>query len=203
MNIFLSLMVMISTLFAGHVSVAQENGDSTKAAEFDSILRIKDVSERCDRIDIFMKNAKGLDEFYHLDQAAKLSFEARRYDKAKSYAMRLLSIAKKHKGNWNYGNAIHDGNMMLGRLELLSNHVEQAKQYLIKAGMTTGSPQLNSFGSNMLLANDLLLRGEKETVLKYLELCRKFWDMGQASLDKWEADINDGRIPDFGANLTY
>jgi hypothetical protein len=114
-----------------------------------------------------------------------------------------LALAKEYKDDWNYGNAIHDGNMMLGRLELLGNNVERAKEYLIKAGQTTGSPQLNTFGPNVSLANDLLLMKERDIVIRYLELCRKFWEMGEDKLNKWEAEINEGRIPDFRANLDY
>ncbi len=55
----------------------------------------------------------------------------------------------------------------------------------------------------MSLAKDLLERGERETVLQYFELCRKFWQMGHDQLDQWTKDVNAGRIPDFGANLIY
>jgi len=81
--------------------------------------------------------------------------------------------------------------------------LEEAKKRLIKAGETPGSPPLNSFGPNMKLAKELLLVGEKETVLQYLEDCSKFWESGKDLLDKWTADINEGRTPEFEPNLTY
>jgi hypothetical protein len=55
----------------------------------------------------------------------------------------------------------------------------------------------------MSLAKDFLEKGEKETVLQYFQLCRKFWDLGKYQLDQWTKDVNAGRIPDFGANLVY
>ena len=62
---------------------------------------------------------------------------------------------------------------------------------------------LGSFGPNMSLAKDLLAKGEQETVLEYLELCRKFWGLNRGKLDEWVKDIEAGRMPEFGANLIY
>jgi hypothetical protein len=47
----------------------------------------------------------------------------------------------------------------------------------------------------------LLAQGEKQVVLEYFELCRKFWK--NPKLDKWVEAVNDGETPDFGANLSY
>jgi hypothetical protein len=46
-------------------------------------------------------------------------------------------------------------------------------------------------------------KGEQGTILKYLELCRKFWGIGGDRLDEWTKAIEEGRIPDFGGNLLY
>jgi hypothetical protein len=62
---------------------------------------------------------------------------------------------------------------------------------------------MNSFGPNMSLAKDLLEKGEREVVLEYFELCRKFWKLHTGRLDDWSRDVKAGRIPDFGANLVY
>ena len=58
---------------------------------------------------------------------------------------------------------------------------------------------MNSFGPNMSLAKDLLEKGERETVLNYFELCRKFWNMDYGKLDEWSREVKAGRIPQFGA----
>ena len=42
------------------------------------------------------------------------------------------------------------------------------------------------------LAQDLLQKGERDTVLQYFELCRKFWEMGKDSLDQWTKDVKAG-----------
>ena len=62
---------------------------------------------------------------------------------------------------------------------------------------------MNSFGPNMSLASDLLEKGEREVVLEYFELCRKFWQLDMGRLDKWSQEIKSGTIPNFGANLVY
>ena len=66
-----------------------------------------------------------------------------------------------------------------------------------------GSPQMNSFGPNMSLAKDLLEKGERQAVLDYFELCRKFWKMDNGRLNDWSQEVKAGKIPDFGANMVY
>jgi hypothetical protein len=122
-------------------------------------------------------------------------------DKAKAYANELLAAAEQNSKSWNYGNAIHDGHMVLGLLALRNNDVPTAREELIKAGQTPGSPQLNSFGPNMTLAGELLQKGGRDTVLDYFELCRKFWKMGGQQLDSWSETVRKGQAPAFGANL--
>ena len=133
-----------------------------------------------------------------LQSLAKVAFAANKPTKAKKYADKMLS---QNISNWNYGNNIHHGNIILGRIALTLDDVEEAKERLIKAGKTPGSPQLNSFGPNMTLAKELLQRGEKDVVLKYIELCSKFWKMGKTRLDEWSVVVKDGKIPNCGSNL--
>ncbi len=141
--------------------------------------------------------------FYALDSAAKESFNVGKIDDAKNYATELLALAPKFQGNWNYGNAIQDGNLVLGRIAVRDGRIEEAKKYLLEAGKSPGSPQMNSFGPNVSLAKDLLEKGERDTVLQYFELCRKFWKMDYGKLNQWSDEVKAGNIPNFGANLVY
>lgn len=109
----------------------------------------------------------------------------------------------------NYGNIIHDANQILGRVAVRDGKLADAKTYLLKSGATPGSAQLNSFGPQMPLARELLEKGEKETVLQYLDLVSKFWaaDKEQSELAKqlskehattiagWKREIANGKIP--------
>lgn len=156
-----------------------------------------------EKAEIELKNAK--DEqtrFYALNDAAKKSFEAKDYKKAEQYSNELLNLAKKYPKDWNYGNAIYDSHMVLGRLALLSNDVKTAKEHLFQSVATPGSPQLDSFGPNMSLAKDLLEKGQKEPVIEFLNQCKQFW-MEKEQVDDWISEIKADKIPNFGANLVY
>jgi tetratricopeptide (TPR) repeat protein len=145
----------------------------------------------------------GQDRFYALRGAAKAAFEVGKLDEARTYANELLRAAQQFRGDWNYGNAIHDGHLVLGRLAMREGDVAQAKKELLAAGNTPGSPQLDTFGPNMSLASDLLQHGEREVVLEYFRRCERFWESGGESLAAWRKAIAGGNMPDFGANLRY
>lgn len=153
---------------------------------------------------IFMeKEITERNHFYGLGWAAKEAFTDGDFVKAKTYAVELETLTPKYKGDWNYGNAIHHANVVLGHLALKEGRVEDAKIHLIAAGKTPGSPQLGSFGPNMSLAKDLLEDGEKEVVIEYFKLCKSFWKMHDGHLDEWIIIVQAGKIPDFGENLRY
>jgi len=105
--------------------------------------------------------------------------------RATTLALELLDLASCYPDDWNYGNAIHHGHLVLGRVALANGDGATARAELLAAGPTPGSPQLDSFGPN------------------YFEHCRRFWTMGETSLANWTDDINCGRAPNFGPNLNY
>jgi hypothetical protein len=131
---------------------------------------------------------------------------------AKQYADQWLQGNTDTK-SWNYGNVVHDANQILGRVALREGDVAQAKRFLIEAGKTPGSPQLNSFGPRMTLARELLEKGEKAVVLDYVDLVAKFWaspeslapddERGRrlmqdnaATVERWKVLIAAGLTPD-------
>jgi tetratricopeptide (TPR) repeat protein len=124
-------------------------------------------------------------------------------DDARRYATELLNLAPQFHEDWNYGNAIQDGNLVLGRIAVREGRMDEAKQYLGKAGESPGSPQMDTFGPNMSLAKDLLEKGDRQIVLEYFDACRKFWKKDNGRLDRWARDVRAGNIPDFGPNLVY
>ena len=111
------------------------------------------------------------------------------------------SNPRSHNAGRDYGDAVFRGNLVLGRIALHKGQLEAAKQYLIASARTTGSAVLGSFGPNMSLAKELLEQGEKEAVLEYFGLCASFWKNDK--LAAWAEQVNQGWIPDFGANLHY
>lgn len=143
------------------------------------------------------------ERFYILDQAAIKSFDVGKVEDAEAYAKESIELASQYQTNWNYGNAIHHSNIVLGRIALRNGDMEEAKVHLLKAGKVPSTPQLSSFGPNMALAKDLLEKGESDTVIEYLEQCSAFWEIDRDKLEFWIFKIKKGDIPQFGANVYY
>jgi hypothetical protein len=141
--------------------------------------------------------------FYALNDIAKESFNEGKLADAKKYADELITLLPQYQKNWNYGNAVQDANMVLGRIALKEGRMADAKRYHLESAKSQGSPQMNSFGPNMSLAKDLLEKGERSVVLEHFELCRKFWKMHRGQLDEWSKEVTAGKIPNFGSNLVY
>ena len=141
--------------------------------------------------------------FYALDAASKESFVAGKIEDSRNFAQELMSLMPKYKGNWNYGNAVQDANLVLGRIAVREGDIGAAKKHLIAAGNSPGSPVMDSFGPNMTLAKDLLEKGERDSVLEYFDLCRGFWKLDRGKLDEWKREVMNGKVPDFGPNLLY
>ena len=140
--------------------------------------------------------------YYALADLAKAEVD-RDLIKAEKLAEELLYLSSVEPKDWNYGNAIHFGNMVLGQVALRKGEIEKAETYLLKSGKTPGSPQLDTFGPNMSLAKELLEIERPDAVLEYFKLCSEFWEMSDDKLEVWAILAQNGKIPEFGANLVY
>ncbi len=145
------------------------------------------------------------DRFHQIVELLIEAYEEEKLTEAERLALEYLELAKEHTTDWNYGNAIHHANLVLGKIRLLGDDLEQAKNYLLKAGKTPGSPTLNSFGPNMDLARELLEIGERDVVLQYLDLVKKFWYpiFSFFKVRKWRKAIKKGDVPDFRGHNIY
>jgi len=143
------------------------------------------------------------ERFYELNDLAKQSFKQGKIEQARKYANELMAALPKYQGDWNYGNAVHDSHLVLGRIAVVEGDMDQAKKHLIAAGKTPGSPQLDSFGPNVSLAKDLIDKGEAATAIEYFSLCKNFWKLERGRLDQWSEAVKASKTPDFGANLLY
>ena len=146
---------------------------------------------------------KAEDKFHMTREIAPLAFNAGDQVKAGMYAKDLLIQAESMKDDWDYGNAVHIANLVLGRIALAAGDVDEAKRLLLLAGKTPGSPQLDSFGPDMLFAKELLEKGEKGAVIQYFTLCSVFWKMDGGKLAQWKTEVQNNEIPDFGPNVRY
>ena len=150
----------------------------------------------------FMAGSNAISRGPLLARLARTALAAGNVEKAGRYANEALAESQ-HGVFWWTGDAIHQGNIVLGRLALRGGDLGEAKRYLLLAGKTPGSTSLGAQGPNMALARDLLDRGESAAVLQYLEECGSFWGGNRGKLAEWMALIRAGLKPDFGANVTY
>jgi hypothetical protein len=154
-------------------------------------------------------NSEGVSMFSRrsseLRRAAKDSINAGKIAEAGKLARELLALAQKNGlDNGPYGAAMHDANMVLGRIALKEGNTADAIEFLLASARDNpGSPDTKSFGPNMSLARDLLERGEREAVLQYFDLCRGFWISPTNRLNAWSAAVKAGKMPSFDANLKY
>ena len=120
-------------------------------------------------------------------------------------------MASEYKDDWNYGNAIAKSNQVLGRIALSKENILEAKKHLLASADIQGSPQLNSFGPDFILARELAVKGEFKTVLTFLNLIGRFWanpaDRKEANsknvanhnlklLESWKKQVGNGQVPE-------
>jgi len=118
----------------------------------------------------------------------------------------------KDTNSWNYGNVVYEANSLLGRAALREGQAEQARSCLRAAGRSPGSPQLRSYGPDLVFARELLEHGDqedREAVLAFLQDIARFHgnpDPRNANsqrvaadhlkdLESWQQQIRDGKIP--------
>src|SRR2546427_10573789 len=78
--------------------------------------------------------------FVGLQDAARRDIARRRYTQAEAKAAELIALAEQFPHDWDYGNAIRHGHLILGRVALVRGDVGRACRELIAAGHTPGSP---------------------------------------------------------------
>ncbi len=178
----LAQVYQLSSMFGGSQSKHWEQNDKSMAQLERALAQSKE----------------GTDVSQLLIDIAKTAFNLGQNDKSKQFADRLLKTDST-------GDSVHYGNVILGRIALQKGEVENAGNYLLESARTSGSPVLNSFGPTMVLAKELLEKGQKDIVLQYFDLCEKFWVAGAANpgnkLKEWREVVKAGDVPDFGISL--
>jgi hypothetical protein len=155
--------------------------------------------------------ANETERFHALGRAARNALRDGKAKEAEALATELAGLAPKYEQDWNYGNAISDANEVLGRIALSKGDVMGAKRHLLASADSKGSPQLNSFGPSFLLARELAVKGERETVIAFLDSVARFWanpdertepnSKSVASgnlklLESWKEQLRAGKVPD-------
>lgn len=155
----------------------------------------------------------GYEAIKNLAKRARQAYVSGDYREARQLSMQLLAENTDTR-SWNYGNVIYAGNEIAGLAALRLGDVATARECLLAAGGTPGSPQLNSFGPTFCLADALLDRGECDVVLEFLDLVGRFWgnlnsphatdprfsamvEQEATTLESWKAQIRAGENPEF------
>jgi hypothetical protein len=133
--------------------------------------------------------------FGSLGAKARAELAAGHDDKAAALAQEWLAMAPDFRDGWEHGNAIHDGNEILGLIALKKNDVAEAKSRLRAAGQTRGSPEIFASGPDLRLAEALLARGERQAVLDYLEQIQIKWNKGFERLREPIEALRAGKTP--------
>lgn len=194
-KIVLSALILVSAIIAAYTAFYvyavyfYEVDEETRA-----YIDEKDPHKKMSLLEAIM----GEDDYSRwawLDDAAELAYEIEDYEKAKNYALESLSLSSNHMTDWNYGNAIHNSNMVLGRISLTNGDISKAKEYLLESAESSGSPQLDTFGPSLELANELLQANEKDTVLSYLNSILNFWEMDNGCVRHFINQIENNEKP--------
>jgi hypothetical protein len=127
------------------------------------------------------------------EAAGELALALGQVERARRHAEEML-VSNAGDTQRRHGDAVHDGHLMLGRIALRAEDVARARAHLILAGEAGATGFVPMFGPDLRLAKELLARGEREVVVRYLTLAREFWDREQ--LDAWIAQLRAGGIPD-------
>jgi hypothetical protein len=139
--------------------------------------------------------ATGLNQFYKLRHLPWAAFNAGDLSKAQQYARSLLAAADRNKSDLFYGDAIFEADTILGRVALRNGDVTAANHLLVASVGTGTYAWLSASGPDMGLAQELLARGERDTVTRFLSICKTFWKNDKGNLDVWSAAIQGGATP--------
>jgi hypothetical protein len=133
------------------------------------------------------------DYYRHDAGAAKAA-----WDQSQRYAEDLLALAPKFKDDSHYGDAIFEGNVVLGLNALRNGDVRTAVKYMGEAARAPSLSDDFEYSGGSLrtrLANYLLKAGERESVAEFLDHVAS---ISSQQKDQWLKDaaaIRAGRMP--------
>lgn len=188
MRKYITLLILAVAAFTSHPLFACDD----EKVECDKCAKESEFSWNPDNRYVTAR----LRRFYELEDQILAAYQSSDFKQTQALAEENLKLAAVYRCNWNYGNAIHDTNRVLGLISLKNGDIEAAADFLLKAGESTGSPQLDTFGPELDLANELLKRGKVEPVKVYLKNIQSFWEMNDGKVDAWLAAIEKGEKPE-------
>ena len=144
-------------------------------------------------------------------QQALEALHRRDLDDAEVHAVALLerATAPDTPSSWFVGNAVHHGHVVRGLVAWERGDLDGASEQLLSATSGPTSPQLLSFGPDVVLADRLLGAGRPSVVVDYLLRVRRLWRVRivpstdapmwkwPRPTSRWIAAIQRGKAPDW------
>ncbi len=128
---------------------------------------------------------KDVDKMHLLRDVPNLAFETGDMERATTYCEDLLELAmgnkdkdkEDNKSNWDYANAVHRANVILGRIALKAGDTDKAAEHLEKAAKailpSIVQEKATMMGFDTSLAKELMKTDKKDSVMKFLVICEK------------------------------
>jgi hypothetical protein len=123
-------------------------------------------------------------------------------DEAAAKARELLELAARHPGDTMYGDALFEGNVILGKLALRHGDKKAAARNLRAAAETPGSDHIRRGEFEMNLPRALVDWGERREVADFLERMAPKTVRSRQFQD-WAAEIRRGINPDLIPTFSY
>ncbi len=120
---------------------------------------------------------KGTEKLHLLRDVPSAAFETGDMEKATTYCEDLLKLAKDNKKNWDYANAVHRANVILGKVALNAEDIDKAAIHLEKAAKAILPKPVQAkatmMGFDTSLAKELMKTDKKDSAMKFLVICEK------------------------------
>lgn len=181
----------------GHLHSLKWRNESAEGRQHWAALALSELEIAYSSTDALTSN------IHLLIDLCKSSFNAGNTDKASRYAELALQPILCDANPRVAGYAVHQANMVLGRIHVIRAEFGMATSRLrnsLTPRLKTQSQFFGLAGPNTALVADLLRAGVRREPMLFLSACREFWKSGNDRLELWLTEIALDRLPEFGAN---
>jgi tetratricopeptide (TPR) repeat protein len=116
-------------------------------------------------------------------------------ESAECYAMQMLRRDPSGPSVPDANELKHHAHTVLGILAIRVGDERLACDHLLASATISRTPVLSSFGPEMDLAAELLIRGHKQAIIEFLKLCSSWWHTDDHRAERWIQEIERGCWP--------
>jgi hypothetical protein len=148
-----------------------------------------------EQLELSVASVMGMAQVLPLIELAFVAIKIGAFERAGSYVVRANVLAPGAP-------ELHDLHTISGILALNNDDVNKAKESLLNSVHVCERNEFSCLSCslhpyNLLLAEKLIERGEREVVVQYLSRCGEVWKQGARQLSPWIKEIKSGQQPDF------